>query len=123
MTTAVDTYRRDAVLALPREELLLKIYDALLLRITEAERLVGAGERAAAGKAISKAFDIVTALREALDPATGAACVPHLDRLYRTVSAWLLEANLTQAPALLQSSRKVVGTLKEGWDGALVATR
>ncbi len=123
MTTAIDTYRRDAVLALPREELLLRIYDALLLRLHEAEEAVVAGERPRAGKAISRAFEIVTALREALDGSTGAECVPRLDQLYRTVSAWLLEANLTQSPALLRSSRKVVGKLKDGWNGAVAAAR
>ena len=122
MANAVETYRRDAVLALPRSELLLRIYDALLLRIQDAEDAVGAGDRARAGRAINKAFDIVTALREALDPEAGADCTPKLDQLYRTVSAWLLEANLTQSAALLRSSRKILGTLKEGWNGAVRST-
>jgi len=119
MTRLVDTYRRDAVLALPREALLLRIYDALLLRIDEAEKAVTRGDRILAGRAISRAFDIVTALRDALDPTAGADCTPRLDRLYRTVSAWLLEANVTRSDALLRSSRRILSTLKEGFDGAV----
>ena len=122
MATAVETYRRDVVLALPKEQLLLKIFDALLLSIDDAEQALAAADRPRAGRAISKAFDIVTALREALDPSAGAACTPQLDQLYRTVSAWLLEANLTQSAALLRSSRKILGTLKEGWNGAVRST-
>ena len=122
MTNALDTYRRDAVLALPRERLLLRIYDALMVRLQDAEEALGAGQRARAGRAISKAFEIVSALRESLDPAAGADCTTHLDRLYRTVSAWLLEANLRQSPDLVRSSRKILGTLKEGWEGAVRAS-
>lgn len=121
MTTPAEIYQRDAVLAMPREQLLLQIYDALLLRIREGEEAIARGDRGRAGKAISKAFDIVTALREALDPQAGAACTPQLDRLYRTVSAWLLEANLKQSGELLRSSSRILGTLKEGWHGAVQA--
>ena len=121
MATAVETYRRDVVLALPKEQLLLKIFDALLLSIDDAEQALAAADRPRAGRAISKAFDIVTALREALDPSAGAACTPQLDQLYRTVSAWLLEANLTQSGELLRSARRILGTIKEGFDAAVRA--
>lgn len=123
MTNALEAYRSDSILALPREQLLLRIYEALLGRIGEAEIALGSGDRAAAGRAISKAFEIVSALRDALRPETGAKCVPSLDQLYRTVGQWLLEANLTQSPQLLASTRRVVGTLKEGWDVAVQSAR
>jgi flagellar biosynthetic protein FliS len=122
LATALDTYTSDAILAMPREQLLLKIYEALLVRIQEAERALNTGARARAGLAISNAFEIVTALREALDPSVGAHCTSKLDQLYRTVGSWLLEANLTQSQDLLRSSRRVMSTLKEGWDGAVRAT-
>jgi flagellar protein FliS len=122
MTKAFDTYATDAILALPREQLLLRIYDALLLRIHDAEASLKNGERARAGLAISNAFEIVSCLRESLDPTVGAACVPKLDQLYRTVSSWLLEANMTQSQDLLRSSRRILSKLKEGWDGAVRAT-
>jgi flagellin-specific chaperone FliS len=64
----------------------------------------------------------VSTLRESLDPTVGASCVPRLDQLYRTVGSWLLEANLTQSQELLRSSRKIMTTLKEGWDGAVRAS-
>src|SRR5262245_3882333 len=113
MQNAIDTYQQDAVLSLPREQLLLRIYDALLLRVEDARLALAAGDRGRAGRAISKAFDIVSALRDALDASTGAECVPKLDQLYRTVCSWLLEANLTQSQELLESSRRVLGILKE----------
>jgi flagellin-specific chaperone FliS len=122
MASAIDTYTSDAILALPRAQLLLKIYEVLLLRIQEAEGALKTGARARAGLAISNSFEIVTALREALDPSVGAHCVSKLDQLYRTVGSWLLEANLTQSQDLLRSSRRVMSTLKEGWDGAVRAS-
>jgi flagellin-specific chaperone FliS len=122
MASALDTYTSDGILALPREQLLLRIYEALLLRIQEAEGALKTGARARAGLAISNAFQIVTALREALDPSVGAHCTSKLDQLYRTVGSWLLEANLTQSQDLLRSSRRIMSTLKEGWDGAVRAS-
>jgi flagellar biosynthetic protein FliS len=122
LATALDSYTSDAILAMPREQLLLKIYEVLLVRIQEAERALTTGARARAGLAISNAFEIVTALREALDQSVGAHCTSKLDQLYRTVGSWLLEANLTQSQDLLRSSRRVMSTLKEGWDGAVRAT-
>jgi flagellin-specific chaperone FliS len=121
LARAFDTLTTDAILALPREQLLLRIYEVLLLRIREAEEGLESGARARAGLAISSAFEIVAALREALDPTVGAHCVSKLDQLYRTVGSWLLEANLTRSQELLRSSRKVLSTLKEGWDGAVSA--
>lgn len=123
MKTAYEAYHQDSILALPREQLLIRVYDALLLRIDEARRALGSGDRGRAGLAISRSLDIVSALRDALDSSTGAVCVPKLDRLYRTVSQWLVDANLKQSPQLLDSSRRVIGTLKEGWDGAVLALR
>ncbi|MSR46773.1 MAG: flagellar protein FliS [Planctomycetes bacterium] len=123
MTTVYEAYQRDSLLAMPREQLLLKIYDALLRRIEEARRAVEHGEPGRAGLAIGKSLDIMAALRDSLDAKTGAECVPKLDQLYRTVCQWLVEANMTQSPRLLESSRKVIGTLKEGWDGAILSAR
>ena len=123
MDPGYQAYQRDSILAMPREQLLLKIYDALLRRIEEARVALCKSERGHAGVAISRALEIVAALRDALDPATGAPCVPKLDQLYRTVSQWLVDANVRQAPELLESSRKIIGTLKEGWNGATLSAR
>lgn len=122
MASALETFTTDAILALPREQLLLKIYEVLLLRIREAEGALETEERARAGLAISSAFEIVAALRDSLDASVGAHCVAKLDQLYRTVGSWLLEANLTQSQELLRSSRRVMTTLKEGWDVAVRAS-
>ena len=122
MGSALDSYASDTVFSLPRGQLLLRIYDTLLVRIQDAEAAVRSGDRARSGIAISRAFDIVSALRESLDRDVGAACVPRLDQLYRTVGSWLLEANVAQSADLLRSSRRVLSTLKEGWDGAVRAS-
>ncbi|MBM4016343.1 MAG: flagellar protein FliS [Planctomycetes bacterium] len=123
MKTGYQAYQQDSVLALPREQILLRIYDALLRRIEEARLALEGGDRGRTGVAIGKSLDIVAALRDALNPVIGAECMPKLDQLYRTVSAWLVEANLQQSPQFLESSRRVVGTLKEGWDGAVRSAR
>lgn len=123
MATAYQSYHQESVLSLPREQLLLRIYDALLRRIEEARCALGEDDRARAGRAITRSLEIVAALRDALDPSVGADCVPRLDQLYRTVSNWLVEANVRRSPELLDSSKRVIGTLKEGWHGAVLSER
>ncbi len=118
-----DVYKSDGFLSMPREQVLLRLYDGLLRRLSEAERMLENGDHQGAGRSIGKALAIVTALREALDPTVEADAVPLLDQLYGTVSHWLLEANLNRSAERISTSRRIVTTLKEGWDGAVSQIR
>ncbi len=117
--TLVSTYQQDKFLSMPKEQILLQLYDGLLRRLQDAETLLSQGDQKQASQAIGKSLAIVNALREALDFNVGAEAAPLLDQLYGTVSHWLLQANLEQNTAHVTSSRQVVSLLKEGWDGAV----
>ena len=119
MNQITQTYRQDSILAMPREQILLKLYDSLLLKLEDARQRMEGNDRAGAGQAISQALSIVAALREARDHSVQAEATPQLDGLYQTISTWLLEANRHQAVEPLESSCQVLSILKEGWDGAV----
>ena len=114
-----STYQADSILSMPPEQILLRLYDALVTRLVDAEQQLEQGNRKQAATAISRSLHIVTALREALDPSIEADAIPNLDRLYGLVSQWLLEANLNQSPDLVRNSTKIVKTLRDGWTQAV----
>jgi flagellar protein FliS len=117
------TYKSDSILSLPPEQVLLRLYEGLIVRLEQAQTLFEGGDRARAGTAITRSLAIVNALREALDRSVETPAVPMLDQLYGVVSQWLLEANLKQSKDRIQNSLKVLRTLKEGWDGAVQQIR
>ena len=119
MRRLADTYRQDSVLSMTPEQVLLRLYDGLLLRIAEAERALADGQRGLVGEAVGRALDILGTLRESLDVNSEAAAVPQLDQLYETVSHWLLQANLHQSDEPLQNSRRVLEVLQRGWKDAI----
>ena len=122
MNHFADTYRRDSVLSMNSQQILLELYKVLLLRLEQAEEHLRVGNRAKTGSAISEALAIVSALSESLDRGSEARAVPLLDTLYRTVSDWLLEANLRQDASRIESSHRVLAVLKRGWDEAVLQT-
>lgn len=119
MRRFADQYLQDSLLSMTPEQVLLRLYDGLLMRIAEAEQELAQGSRAAFGTSIGAALDIVAALRESLDHESGAEAVPRLDQLYETISHWLLTANLKRSAAPLQSCRQVLEVLQEGWKNAI----
>ena len=119
MHLIAQTYKEDSLLSMPREQILLKLYDGVLLRLRTARNRIESGSRAEAGQAVTQALSIVAALREALDRSVPADALPRLDELYETVSHWLIEANVHQSVESIDSCLQILGTLKEGWDGAV----
>ena len=117
-----QTYQESAVLSLTAEQVLVRLYDSCLRRLEQAEICQRQGNRSAMGLHITKALAIIDALQEALDRDMELDLIPRLDQLYQTVRAWLVEANLQQQSSPLQSSRRILGILKEGWDGAIAQT-
>jgi flagellar protein FliS len=119
MNVLSQTYHNDSVLSLPPGQLLLRLYDCALMRLQQAEEMLRAGNQPEASRALSKGLAIVSHLRENLRLDTEAEAAPLLDELYGVVSHWLLDANLNQDAVPIQNSRRVLSTLKEGWDGAV----
>lgn len=120
MNNFASTYRRDSVLSMNSQQILLELYKVLLFRLEQAEEHLRLGNRAKTGTAISDALAIVSALSESLDRGSEARAVPLLDTLYQTVSSWLLEANLHQDARRIESSHRILATLKQGWDEAVL---
>lgn len=68
------------------------------------------------GQAVSRAIDIVEALRASLDPATGDLA-GQLDSLYEYCTFRLLDASRYQDKEILLEVTRLLQTLKSGWDG------
>lgn len=86
-------------------------------RIAQAR---GAMERAAyaeKGVLIGKAVNIVGGLREVLDKQAGGELAENLDRLYEFMTIRLFEASRHNDVSKLDEVAKLLGEIKQGWDG------
>lgn len=116
--SAAGAYKRNAVMTASREKLVVLLYEGALRYMDQATQQFGGGDPGA-GQSISRAFAVVSELRTSLDHAQGGAVATDLDRLYMFVQERLLEATRTRSAEPVQQARKVMQTLKEGWDAIL----
>ena len=68
---------------------------------------------------MSKAIGIVCELRTALDHKAGGEVAVNLNRLYEYSLELISQANLTRTPEPIETTLRVLRTLKEGWDGII----
>lgn len=115
---AAGAYRRNAVLTASREKLVVLLYEGALRFMDQAAQQYGKGD-ASAGQSLSRSFAIISELRTSLDHENGGPVAAELERLYVFVQERLLEATRTRSPERVAEARKVVQTLKEGWDAIL----
>lgn len=67
-------------------------------------------------RTITKAIDIVMALRAALDKNNGGQVALELDGLYEFMERHLLIANMDDSVEKLQNVKHVMSEIKSGWD-------
>ncbi len=87
-----------------------------LERIAAASGHMHSKEVAAKGECISRAIDIITALRGALDHKVDAELTSRLDALYEYMMHRLFIANVDNDPELLEEVSELLRSLKSSWD-------
>lgn len=97
------------------ERLIQMLLDGALNRIYTAKGELQRGEIASKGSQIGKAISIVDGLRVALNPEAGAIS-QNLEDLYEYISRRLLEANITNDPAILDETAALLHEIKSAWD-------
>lgn len=87
-----------------------------LERIAAASGHMHSHDVAAKGECISRAIDIITALRGALDHEADAELTSRLDALYEYMMHRLFIANVDNDPQLLEEVSELLRSLKSSWD-------
>lgn len=86
-------------------------------RIAQAKGAMQRQAYAEKGELIGKVINIIGGLREVLDKDAGGELAENLDRLYEFMTVRLFEASRQNDVRKLDEVAKLLGEIKEGWDG------
>ena len=119
---AAAAYRQNSILTASPEKVLKLLYEGAI-RHLERSRLFLADPKTShsseAGESIGRALSIVGELRTALDHKIGGEVSKKLEQLYEFTEHQITQANLTRTSTPLESSLRVMRTLKEAWDAVI----
>ena len=115
-TNAARAYRQQAVLTASKEKLVVLLYEGAIRYVDRALHAMQADNVAGVGEALSKAFAVVGELRSSIDREQGGDIAGDLDRLYGFIQDQIVLANRDRRPEPLTDARRILSTLKEGWD-------
>lgn len=105
------------VLAASPHKLIVMLFDGAITSVRMARQHMQSGNIEAKGKAISKTISIIDGgLRASLNKDAGGDLALSLDSLYEYMSRRLLEANLKNAPEMLEEVYGLLQELKGAWD-------
>ena len=87
-------------------------------RMAQAKGALARGDIAQKGLMLGKAIDIMSGLRDGLEPekAEDPAAVQRLDALYEYMSNRLVEANQVNDVEMIDEVARLLITVKTGWD-------
>lgn len=85
-------------------------------RLAAAKGHMQRGETIPKGESLSKAVNIISALRGALDRTQGGEIAERLESLYEYSEARILEANVKNDAAPLDEVTRLLTEVKEAWD-------
>jgi len=92
------------------------LMEGALEKIMAAKGFMASEEVAKKGEHISWAISIIDSLRSCLNLEVGGEFAENLFDLYGYMEKRLLEANLNNAPALLDEVAQLILQVKAGWD-------
>jgi flagellar secretion chaperone FliS len=123
MTAALlrGRYVSDSISTASPAQLLIMLYDRLVLDLQRAEVAQRGGDREEAHAQLAHAQDIVLELRTSLDPGAWTGGGP-LSALYAFLLAELVQANVTQDAERTVACRALVEPLRDAWREAAALT-
>lgn len=115
-------YHQDGMSVTPGPQLVVKLYERLLLDLRRGAQAIADGSIEAAHEQLVHAQDIVFELNMALDVDAWDGG-PGLRSIYEHLSEKLIDANVTKSAPLVTECMDVVAPLVEAWQEALVITQ
>jgi flagellar protein FliS len=100
-------------------ELVRILYEGAVQSVQEAVRALNSGDILARGQAINKAIEILAELRVSLRRDVQEQYSNTLAELYGYIQHQLIRAHAEQSESKLQEAARLLGTLLEGWSGAM----
>lgn len=117
LASARRRYVTDAIQTVNPQQLVIMLYDRLLLDITRAGEAVERKDFEEANAQLGHAQDIVLELESSLNPDLWSGG-PALVALYHFIHNELITANVTKDPARIETCRGLVAPLVDAWKQA-----
>jgi flagellar protein FliS len=111
----INEYKRTVIETTDKVQIVYMLYEGALNHLKIAKKKMESGDSIAKGIHISKATAIISELSNVLDMEKGGEISLNLRSLYEFVLQQLLQANLNNDIAAIDSSGQVIETLKSGW--------
>jgi flagellar secretion chaperone FliS len=111
---AQNAYKQNSVLSASPEQLVLMLYDGALRFLSQAGTAMREGDVSTANGRLRRAEAILDELRATLDPSAGEIA-ERLEAIYIFCRQFLVEAQLEQDPAKIDSVAGLVGELRGAW--------
>jgi flagellar protein FliS len=111
----MNAYRRTEVQSRTALELVVLLYDGALRFLAMTREAMGRKDIAARRDATSRLLAIIAQLQSTLDVEQGGEVAVRLDALYAYATRRILDASLGNDPAPLDEVRRILETLRDGW--------
>lgn len=111
---AQNAYKQNSVLSASPEQLVLMLYDGALRFLGQAATAMREGDVPTANGRLRRAEAILDELRATLDPSAGDIA-ERLEAIYVFCRQFLVEAQLEQDAAKIDSVAGLVGELRGAW--------
>jgi flagellar protein FliS len=118
---AAQHYMQTQVRSSSPLELVVMLYDGIIRQTTAAADAMARKDIRARREAISKSLAIISELQSTLNMDQGGDIAVQLDRLYSWMTESLMQATMTQDPAPIHAVKRILETLRDGWQQAAVA--
>jgi flagellar protein FliS len=123
ISNPLQAYRQTEVQSRSPIELVVLLYDGALRFLSVARDGFERGDIPARRQATSRLLAIVSELQSTLDVERGGQVAVTLDDLYAYMTRRIVEATVSNSAAPLDDVRRLLETLREGWQGIAVTTR
>ena len=112
---AVATYQEVQVTSRSPLELVVMLYDGVLVALEQAKAALAAGDLVAKRDAMSRAFAILGELQGSLNLEAGGDVAARLDVLYSYLTERLTAANAACDPEPIAEVIYLLSVVREGW--------
>lgn len=119
MSYGANQYKQTAVKTANRGQILIMLYEGAIKHLKLAMLAMDRKDLPAKGMAIGKAHDIINELNNSLDHSVGGKVAADLERLYTFMGEQLVQANLKNEKAPLETCLKLLDNLLSAWKQAV----
>ncbi|HEY3489984.1 MAG TPA: flagellar export chaperone FliS [Candidatus Deferrimicrobiaceae bacterium] len=119
MQANLNKYQQSTVRTVSREKLLLMLFDGAISFANASGSRLAAGDKVGFREYLLKSQAIVTEFLTTLDMEVGGEVAANLQQIYLFLIDHMTEANVRLLGKNMNDVARILGTIREGFDGAI----